>query len=121
MTQATRLLLRAAAIALLVTAVDQALKAFVRQHLAVCHALLVRGCPRLELAGPLGLVRAENAGSAFGFYQGLGLWVLVGALALLLIPLYGRRLRPGHLGAALAVGLQAGGALGNLLDRLLYG
>ncbi len=115
------LILKATGIASLVIIADQILKEFVRQHLAVCHALLVSGCERLDVIRPLGLVRAENAGSAFGFLQGLWVWVLLAALGFLLIPIYGQRLQQVNLIAALAVGLQSGGAMGNLLDRVLFG
>ncbi|MBI4299604.1 MAG: signal peptidase II [Chloroflexi bacterium] len=115
------LALRSTTVAALAIAVDQALKAYVRQSLALCPAPPVSGCDRLDLAGPLGFVRVENAGSAFGFLQGLWLWLLLAALGILLVPLYGRRLGLAGWKAPLAVGLQVGGALANLADRLLYG
>ena len=71
--------------------------------------------------GELRLVRSENAGSALGYAQGWGLWVLLAAVGLLLIPLYARKLRAFGAAGALAAGLQAAGALGNLLDRLVLG
>lgn len=117
----TKFGLVAAAAASLVLVSDELLKAFVRANLAVCDVERVSACARLDLAGPLRLVRAENAGSALGFAQGLGVWVLLAALGVLLIPLYAGRLRTAGVLGALAAGLQAGGALGNLLDRLVLG
>jgi signal peptidase II len=111
----------AATAAILVLVSDELLKAFVRATLAVCDVSHLSACPRLDLVGPLRLVRAENAGSALGYAQGLGVWVLLAAVGLLLIPLYASRLRAAGVVGALAAGLQAGGALGNLLDRLVLG
>lgn len=67
------------------------------------------------------MVRTENAGSALGYAQGWQIWLLLAALGLLLVPVYARRLRGGAWQAAAAVGLQLGGAAGNLLDRVLLG
>ena len=60
-------------------------------------------------------------GSALGFGQGLWVWLTLAGVGVVLIPLYARLLgRHGWL-AISAVGLQLGGALGNLLDRLTLG
>ena len=56
-----------------------------------------------------------------GFEQGLPVWVIMAVLGLLMLPLYGSRLSSFGTPAALAIGLQAGGAAGNLLDRLILG
>ena len=67
------------------------------------------------------VVRTGNAGSALGFGQGLWVWLTLAGVGVVLIPLYARLLgRHGWL-AISAVGLQLGGALGNLLDRLTLG
>jgi signal peptidase II len=111
----------AAGAATVVLVCDELLKVFVRASLPVCDVSQLEGCARLDVVGQLRLVRAENAGSALGYAQGSGVWVLLAALGLLLIPLYARKLRTfGALGA-LAAGLQAAGALGNLLDRVVLG
>jgi len=111
----------AGASAVLVLVADELLKLFVRANLSVCNVAQMAVCPRVDLVGPLRLVRAENAGSALGYAQGWALWIVLAAIGIGLVPLYARRLRPfGALGA-LAAGLQAGGALGNLLDRTALG
>jgi hypothetical protein len=69
----------------------------------------------------LWLVRTANAGSAFGFQQGWWIWVALAACGVLLIPVYGRWQHGAGRLPALGVGLQVGGALANLLDRLLLG
>jgi signal peptidase II len=119
---ATRTLaLRAGSIAALVVMADEVLKVFVRAQISACDVHALAPCERLELLGPLRIVRAENAGSALGYAQGWQVWLLLAAIGLLLVPLYARRLRNGAWLAATGVGLQLGGAAGNLLDRLLLG
>ncbi len=113
--------LKAAVVTALVLGADQAAKLFVRQHLALCAQPPLSQCARLRLGGAWGLVRTENAGSAFGYLPGWWVWVLVAALGGLLISVYARRLRQPGWDAAVGVGLQTGGALGNLVDRLVYG
>jgi signal peptidase II len=101
---------RAAAVVLVVVAVDQLTKALVRD-----------GIPRGERRGLLPgveLVHVRNRGIAFGLLDGRSvlLTVLVGgALALLLAYFALHADRPL---LWLATGLLLGGALGNLLDRL---
>ncbi len=122
MSRTKTLMSRGGTIAAFVLAADQAAKEFVRQHLLVCPAASpLHACDQLRVVGSLILVRTENAGSAFGFLQGLWVWVLLAALGVAFIPIYARQLAKINWSAALAVGLQLGGALGNLLDRLLFG
>lgn len=117
----SKLALKAGLVAVLGLAADQGMKLYVRAALPLCPAPPLSACSRLDIAGPLGLVRVENAGSAFGFVQGLWLWLPLALLGLLLVPLYARKLPRAGWTAALAAGLQTGGALGNLADRLLFG
>jgi signal peptidase II len=109
-----------ALLALLVLAVDELVKTVARVRLAPCPETASTLCDSLQVVGPLWLVRTANAGSALGFGQGWWIWLLLAVVGLLLIPLYARMLRGGRV-AVLAVGLQVGGALGNLLDRLALG
>jgi signal peptidase II len=105
----------------LVLALDELVKAVARVSLSPCTGTLWTQCERFELLGPLWLVRTANAGSALGFRQGWWVWIGLAACGVLLIPLYARWLRGGGWAAEMAVGLQIGGALGNLGDRLLLG
>lgn len=93
-----------------VVACDQAAKARI-------EASLVPG-EEVAVLGPLKLTLAHNAGVAFGLAGGAGAGlVVVTAAALLLIGcLFSRK--PERPGVWVAVGLLAGGALGNLLDRI---
>lgn len=101
---------RAGALCLLVVALDQGAK-------AVIEASLVPG-EHVHVLGPLELTLAHNSGVAFGLASGGG-----GALVALTIValgfvgvLFARN--PGRPGMWVAVGLLAGGALGNLIDRV---
>ncbi len=92
-----------------VVLVDQASKAIVVSSLSVGeHVRLVLG---------FNLTNTPNSGLAFGIGQGEGfvLGVTVVALALVLVWF---ALDPSRPGMWLAVGLLAGGALGNLADRV---
>jgi signal peptidase II len=100
----------AGAVCGLVFVADQAAKAAVEAH-------LVPGQYE-EVLGPLELTLSHNRGVAFGLAGGAGVkLVLVTALALGVIGyLFSRNpLRPGMW---VAVGLLAGGAIGNLADRI---
>lgn len=94
----------------LVVVVDQAAKALV-------EANLVPG-EDVEVLGPIGLTLSHNSGVAFGLAGGGGVrLVVLAALALLVIGYVFSR-DPARPGMWVAVGLLAGGALGNLADRI---
>lgn len=96
-----------------VVAVDQAVKGRV-------EAKLVPG-EHVDVLGPLGLTLSHNKGVAFGLAGGAGIGlVLVTAAALALIAFVFSR-DPARPGMWVAAGLLAGGALGNLIDRLVAG
>lgn len=67
----------------------------------------------------------ENTGINFGLFDGgadMGRWILIGISILISIALSVWTLRqPPHRGLRFAAGLVAGGAIGNVLDRLVYG
>ncbi|MFZ9669692.1 MAG: signal peptidase II [Solirubrobacterales bacterium] len=100
-------------IALLVLAVDQAVK-----------AVIVRSIERGELenvAGPLDLTLTYNDGIAFGLASGGGpLVIFLALVALVALGFFVASAPPGW-PTAVAGGLILGGALGNLLDRLTRG
>ena len=94
----------------LVVVLDQAVKALV-------EAQLVPG-EDVDVLGPLGLTLSHNSGIAFGLASGGGTrLVLLTGLALVVVGLVFSR-DPSRPGVWVAAGLLAGGALGNLADRV---
>jgi signal peptidase II len=104
---------RAGALAALVVLLDQVVKALIENR-------LVPG-QKVEVLGPLGLTLAHNQGVAFGLASGSDAPLIVFAvLALGFVGILLAR-NPGTPGMWIAVGLVAGGALGNLIDRVRAG
>ncbi len=100
----------AGALCLGVLAADQAAKAAIEAH-------LVPG-QEVDVLGPLGLTLAHNRGVAFGLAGGAGVGlVLVTVGAVALIGCFFAR-DPTRPGMWVATGLLAGGAFGNLVDRI---
>jgi signal peptidase II len=94
----------------LVVVLDQAAKAAI-------EANLVPG-EHLEVVGPVELTLSHNSGVAFGLASGGGTrLVLLTALALAVVGYVFSR-NPTRPGMWVAAGLLAGGALGNLADRI---
>jgi signal peptidase II len=102
-------------IALGIIALDQITKAIVRNKLALGDAW-----PDADML--LNIVYVTNSGAAFGILQGQTLFLigtsLVGVAAIVLYYIF-PPLEHGLLRAAL--GLQLGGAAGNLIDRIRFG
>jgi signal peptidase II len=102
------------AIAGLVVALDQVSKHLVRANLALGESV--------PEEGPLRITYVTNTGAAFGILQGQTLFLMVttffGLAAILLYYLY-PPMEHGIL--RLALGLQLGGAVGNLADRVRLG
>ncbi len=97
----------------LVVVADQAAKAAIEAH-------LVPG-QHVGVLGPLGLTLSHNTGVAFGLAGGAGGGlVLVTLVALGFVGFLFAR-HPTRAGMWVAVGLLAGGALGNLADRIRVG
>jgi signal peptidase II len=94
----------------LVVVLDQAAKALI-------EANLVPG-EQVDVLGPLGLTLAHNRGVAFGLASGGGAaLVALTIVALLFVGVLFAR-NPTRPGMWIAIGLLAGGALGNLADRV---
>jgi signal peptidase II len=107
---ARRAWLRAAALGLLVVALDQSAKAAIEAHLLAGQ--------HVDVLGSLELTLAHNSGVAFGLASGGGIALVALTLAALgfVGVLFARD--PGRPWMWVAVGLLAGGALGNLIDRV---
>lgn len=99
--------------AALVIALDQFTKAMVMARMAVAESIPI-------IPGVLHLTHVRNWGAAFGMFPHRTPFFIAGnALVLLTALVYG--FGPGGKRRALAVGLLAGGAGGNLTDRLRLG
>jgi signal peptidase II len=94
----------------LVVAADQATKAAVEAH-------LVPG-EDVGVLAPLELTLSHNQGVAFGLAGGAGAGLVVVTLAALGLIGYLFARNPVRPGMLVAVGLLAGGAVGNLIDRV---
>jgi signal peptidase II len=100
---------------------DQWTKALARAHLRP----LGPWNPKVVIDGFFNLRYSENPGVAFGMLQQLpgGKFVLtaLAVLAIVLVLMYLRRTEAGAARLHTALGLVAGGALGNVIDRVSYG
>ena len=105
-----------ATVASVVVILDQAAKA------AVISRLPAHGWPAEPVLGLLSLVHVRNTGVAFGLLQGNSDILMILALVIVAaLALYHHRLEGHYLVIRLAVGLQIGGALGNIIDRIRLG
>jgi signal peptidase II len=102
----------AAAVAVVSIALDQGTKSW-------ALAALGDGDP-IHVLGSLQLRLSFNTGVAFSLGQGSGLVIVPLALVVVAVVVYVARNLSGRL-AATAVGLVVGGAVGNLVDRLVRG
>ena len=100
----------AGALCALVLAADQIAK-------AVVEAQLVPG-EEIDVLGPLGLTLTHNRGVAFGLAGGTGAPLILVTLAALAVVVYLFARDPARPGMWVATGLLAGGAIGNLVDRV---
>ncbi len=97
-----------------VIALDQLVKVIVRRDVP-------EGSAR-EIIPGVDLVHTTNSGVSFGFLSGASPWVvgLVSSVALLIVVVLLIRTLPGRAGTV-AAALIIGGAVGNLIDRILQG
>lgn len=105
-------------IASVVIGADQLTKIVVERALP----LNASWAPLPNIAPFFRLTHVSNTGAAFGLFPtGSLLFAVVALVVGLLILVYNFRLPAGNLLLRLALGLQLGGALGNLVDRLRLG
>jgi len=103
----------AGALAAVVLVADQVVK-------AVIEAQLVPG-EQVDVLGPLGLTLSHNRGVAFGLAGGAGAPLILVTLVALGVVGYLFARNPTRPGMWIAAGLLAGGAIGNLADRVRAG
>ena len=105
-------------VAILVLGVDQYTKVLVATNLALYESW----APIPALAGRFDIHFVTNTGAAFGLFQNGSLaFAVVAALVSILIIVYSRYLPEGQWLVRLSLGLQLGGAAGNLIDRIRLG
>jgi signal peptidase II len=105
------------AVAMVVLLADQASKLWIQQHFAACDATSLPIVP-----GWVAFAYTCNKGAAFGLLANETLlFVLIALVIIGVIVAYVRFLPANRLWLRLSLGLQLGGALGNLLDRLRQG
>lgn len=104
-------------IAAIVVVIDQITKGIVRNNLA-----LYEQWPDESIFGFIRIIYVTNSGAAFGILQGETVFLIItslfGLAAILLYYLYPPM---DHGFIRIALGMQLGGAIGNLLDRLRFG
>ncbi len=101
-------------IAMAVAVADQALKQAVMRLLALGDAVSV-------IPGFFNITHVRNSGAVWGFFSGQGVaLILLSFVCLGVLTAIHRKMRPAP-SMRVAVGLIAGGVLGNLCDRLAFG
>ncbi len=103
----------AAAVCALVVAADQVSKAVVEHRIAIGE--------KVDALGPLKLTLTHNEGVAFGLAGGSGVLLVAITLLALAVVAYLFARQPARPLMWLATGLLAGGAIGNLIDRVRVG
>ncbi|MEX2105593.1 MAG: signal peptidase II [Solirubrobacterales bacterium] len=94
----------------IVVVADQAAKAAVEAHVTIGE--------QIDVLGPLRLTLTHNRGVAFGIAGGAGAPLVLVTLAALGVVAFLFSRDPTRRGMWIAVGLVAGGAIGNLADRI---
>ena len=102
-------------IAALVFVLDQMTKYWIRTHLALRETIT----PIPALGEFFRIIHWKNTGIAFGLFQGNG-WILtlIGIVIVLGIIIFSTQVADGPLFWRVAMGMELGGALGNLADRI---
>ncbi len=103
----------AAALAAVVLIADQVAKDIVQKHIVLGE--------QVEVLGPLKLTLSHNEGVAFGLAHGGGILLVAISLIALGVVLWLFSRDPQRPGMWVATGLLAGGAFGNLVDRVRHG
>jgi signal peptidase II len=104
----------------LVVVLDQVVKALVRPRLELFESISV-------ISGFFALTRVHNTGAAFGLMNGLDFPFKAAVLAVLQtaalvgLTIYVAMLAPEQRLTRLGLSFVIGGAIGNLIDRVLYG
>ncbi len=118
MKRITRDYLYLALMAAVIVTLDQVSKAYIRAHLSMGQMWV----PWDWLMPYARIVHVSNTGVAFGMFQGIQpVLALLSILVSAAIIYYYPRVPAGDWTLRLALGMQLGGALGNLIDRIFIG
>jgi signal peptidase II len=100
----------------LVVPLDQATKAWVEGNVSPFGAMPI-------IPGFFQITHARNPGAALGLFQGtpVVVFVVLTVIAMALVVSFYRRVEPDDGPSSFALGLILGGAVGNLIDRLVRG
>ncbi|WP_168735933.1 signal peptidase II [Cohnella fermenti] len=100
-------------LAVVMLAADQLTKAWVRSNLDIEETTQVAG---------VHMIHYNNTGASGSFFQGYGQWFVPVAVVVLAVVLYSRyRGKLRSVPMEIGTGLFVAGAVGNAIDRLLYG
>lgn len=103
------------AIATFITFLDQLSKFFIRTELRLKETWT----PIAAIGSWFRIVHWRNSGVAFGLFPGYGwLMTLIGLVVLTLVVIFYKPVLSGAPWLAVAIGLQYGGAIGNMIDRI---
>ncbi len=104
-------------IAGIVIILDQWTKSLVREYIPFGDVW----SPWPWLAPYARIVHWKNTGAAFGMFQSFGgVFTILAIIVAIVILYYFPKVERGDWPLRIAMGLQLGGAIGNLIDRLLY-
>lgn len=107
-----------ALLAIVVLALDQLTKWLVANNLSLNEPVY----PIPALSGLIGLTYVTNTGVAFGLFKEAGtFFIFIAVLVISVLVVYLRKLPKDQQLVRIALGLQLGGAFGNLVDRLRLG
>ncbi|MBW2328597.1 MAG: signal peptidase II [Deltaproteobacteria bacterium] len=108
------------AIMMLVVGCDQLSKVWILQNFELYESTVI-------IPGLFNLTFLRNTGAAFGMFAGHAVWwrqlffIGVAVIALVVILVMQRRLGRQNSLYTISLGFIGGGAIGNLIDRILYG
>ena len=105
-------------VAAIVFALDQATKYLVVQHIPFRESWTLYPA----LAQLFKFTYISNTGAAFGMFPQLGnIFMIIAILVIVGIVIFYDKLPAGNIWIRISLGLQLGGAMGNLVDRILRG
>ncbi len=106
------------AIAVVIVCLDQWTKNLIEANIPLYGQL----APFPNLSQYFNLVHFQNSGAAFGLLRGqAGLFIVVAVVVIIVVLVYSRHIVDDNWATRIALGLQLGGAFGNLVDRLTQG